>query len=148
MPPRSAGILAVRTHAGVPEVLLVHPGGPFWKARDNGAWSMPKGEFDLHEAPEAAARREFTEETGWTIDGPLRPIGEARQRSGKLIIGFAAQGDFDVGTLRSNAFEMEWPPRSGRRQAFPEVDRAAWFSLAEAFDKIVPGQRPFLDRLG
>ncbi|MBL8583624.1 MAG: NUDIX domain-containing protein [Rhizobiaceae bacterium] len=147
MPPRSAGILAFRKRASGAEVLLVHPGGPHWRSRDKGAWSMPKGEIGPGEEPEAAARREFAEETGWTAEGPLFALGEARQRSGKIVIGFACEGDFDTETLRSNLFDMEWPPRSGKFRSFPEVDRAAWFTLEDAAEKIVSGQRPLLAKI-
>jgi predicted NUDIX family NTP pyrophosphohydrolase len=144
---RSAGILLFRQAAAGPEVLLVHPGGPFWARRDLGAWSIPKGEHDEDETAEQAARREFAEETGQKLVGELVPLGSIRQKAGKLVEAFAVEGDFDVGSLRSAIFEMEWPPRSGRRQAFPEVDRAAWFPLAEAAERMIPGQIPFLDRL-
>ena len=128
-------------------VLLVHPGGPFWSKRDLGAWSIPKGEYADDEQPEAAARREFAEELGVELRQALRPLGEVSQKGGKLVVAFAVEGDFDVAALRSNTFEMEWPPRSGRRQAFPEIDRAEWFDLPLAHDKMLEGQRPFLDRL-
>jgi predicted NUDIX family NTP pyrophosphohydrolase len=147
MAKRSAGILAYRRRGAAIEVLLVHPGGPFWKKRDTGAWSIPKGEFDEGEVPEAVARRELAEETGWTLDAAFEPLGEIVQAGGKTVIGFCAEGDFDVSTLKSNNFEMEWPLRSGRRASFPEVDRAGWFGLDEAAEKINPGQRPFLERL-
>lgn len=129
------------------EVLLGHPGGPFWSQRDQGAWSILKGEYEESENPEAAARREFTEESGWTLSVPLEPLGEIRQRSGKIVTAYAAEADFDPATLRSNVFEMEWPPGSKRTRSFPEIDRACWFVLAEAGTKIVPGQAGFLDRL-
>jgi len=128
-------------------VLLVHPGGPFWSKRDLGAWSIPKGEYTDDEQPEAAARREFAEELGIELQHALRPLGEVSQKGGKLVVAFAAEGDFDVTALRSNMFEIEWPPRSGRRQSFPEVDRAEWFALPVAREKIIDGQRPLLDRL-
>ena len=147
MAAKSAGILVYRRRAGQTEVLLVHPGGPFWARRDSGAWSIPKGEYADSEDPEAAARREFTEETGWAVTGELLPLGEIRQKAGKVVTAFAAEGDFDPASLESNRFEMEWPPKSGRIASFPEVDRAGWFGLAEARDKIVEGQRPLLDRL-
>lgn len=143
----SAGILVYRRVSSAAEVLLVHPGGPFWRSKDAGAWSIPKGEYDENEDPEAAARREFSEETGWVLAGDLVPLGAVRQGGGKTVTAFAVEGDFDVSTLRSNTFELEWPPRNGRMQAFPEVDRAAWFGLAEASRKIIAGQRPFLERL-
>lgn len=143
----SAGVLVHRQTSGVVEVLLVHPGGPFWRSKDVGAWSIPKGEYDESEDPEAAARREFSEETGWVLAGDLVPLGAVRQGGGKTVTAFAVKGDFDVSTLRSNTFELEWPPRSGRMQSFPEVDCAAWFRLVEAGEKIIVGQRPLLERL-
>jgi predicted NUDIX family NTP pyrophosphohydrolase len=148
MAAKSAGILVYRRRAGTIEVLLVHPGGPFWARRDAGAWSIPKGEYSDDEDAEAAARREFAEETGWTIKGELKPLGEVRQKAGKAVTAFAGRGDFDPATLNSNRFDMEWPPKSGRTASFPEVDRAGWFGLAEAAEKILGGQRPLLDRLG
>jgi predicted NUDIX family NTP pyrophosphohydrolase len=144
---KSAGILLYKQAVDGVRVLLVHPGGPFWSKRDLGAWSVPKGEYSDGEQPEAAARREFAEELGAEPDGALQPLGEISQKGGKLVVAFAAEGDFDVAALRSNMFEMEWPPRSGRRQAFPEVDRAEWFTLPAAQQKIIAGQRPLLDRL-
>lgn len=144
---KSAGILVFRRRAGETEVLLVHPGGPFWARRDVGAWSIPKGEYSADEDPEAAARREFTEETGWTIEAGLKPLGDVRQKAGKTVTAFAAEGDFDPATLKSNGFEMEWPPKSGKRTVFPEIDRAGWFTLAAAREKMIEGQRPLLDRL-
>jgi predicted NUDIX family NTP pyrophosphohydrolase len=147
MPARSAGILLWRRAAGAVEVLLVHPGGPFWARRDLGAWSIPKGELGTDEAPEMAARREFAEELGVEPDGDLVPLGEIRQKAGKQVLAFAAEGDVDTLAVRSNTFEIEWPPRSGRRQSFPEIDRAEWFGLEAARDRIIEGQRPFLDRL-
>jgi predicted NUDIX family NTP pyrophosphohydrolase len=147
MPRRSAGILAYRLAGARPQVLLVHPGGPFWAKRDAGAWSIPKGEYAEDEEPEAAARREFLEETGLPLTGSATPLGEIRQAGGKIVAAFAIAADFDVTDLHSNMFEMEWPPRSGRKESFPEIDRAEWFGLAEAREKIIPGQRPLLDRL-
>lgn len=144
---KSAGIVVYRRRAGQTEVLLVHPGGPFWARRDAGAWSIPKGEYAVGEEPEAAARREFREETGWTIAGQVAALGEIRQKAGKAVTAFAAQGDFEPSTLVSNSFEMEWPPGSGRKVAFPEVDRADWFPLAAAREKLIEGQRILLDRL-
>jgi predicted NUDIX family NTP pyrophosphohydrolase len=146
MAARSAGILMYRRRDGL-EVLLVHPGGPFWRSKDLGAWSIPKGEYGPDESPEAAARREFTEELGVTPKGALRPLGEVRQAGGKRVIAFAIAGDLDVETIRSNEIEIEWPPRSGRLQRFPEVDRAGWFALPLAREKIIAGQRPLLDLL-
>ena len=147
MVPESAGVLLYKREDGVLKVLLVHPGGPFWAKKDAGAWSIPKGEYVEGEDPEAAARREFEEELGVALEGELEPLGEAVQPSRKRVIAFAAEGDFDIGAIRSNSFEMEWPPKSGRRQSFPEIDRAGWFTLAEARDRILAGQRVFLDRL-
>jgi predicted NUDIX family NTP pyrophosphohydrolase len=147
MAAKSAGVLVYRRRAGDIEVLLVHPGGPFWARRDAGAWSIPKGEYFDSEDAEVAARREFVEETGWTIDGELKPLGEIRQKAGKAVTAFAAEGDFDPANLKSNSFDMEWPPKSGRVASFPEVDRAGWFGLAEAREKIIEGQRSLLDRL-
>lgn len=144
---RSAGILPYRGSTKGLQVLLVHPGGPFWQSRDLGAWSIAKGEYDEGELPEAAARREFKEKTGWESKGALLKLGELRQRKSKLITAFALEGDFDTATLRSNMFEMEWPRRSGRMQSFPEVDRSAWLDLDLARAKLLAGQRPFLDRL-
>ena len=143
----SAGILLFRTEADGLRVMLAHPGGPFWQRRDHGAWTIPKGEFEPPECPEDAARREFAEETGQSVTGPLIALGEVRQPSGKRLTAFAVNQDFDVTTLRSNPFILEWPPRSGRYPAFPELDRAEWFPLKEARQHILPGQLPFLDRL-
>lgn len=143
----SAGILMYHLRDGVLEVLLVHPGGPFWRNKDAGAWSIPKGEVDQDEDTEAAARREFEEELGTRPDGILHPLGEVRQRSGKRVCAFALEGDLDASAAHSNTFEMEWPPRSGRMGTFPEVDRAEWFDLDTARLKLNPGQAPLLDRL-
>jgi predicted NUDIX family NTP pyrophosphohydrolase len=129
------------------EVLLVHPGGPFWRNKDDGAWSIPKGEINAGENPQDVARREFAEELGSPAPGPLRPLGEIRQRGGKRVHAFAAEGDLDIRTVNSNTFELEWPPNSGRLQAFPEIDRAAWFTLPVARGKILASQRPLLDRV-
>lgn len=144
----SAGILPLRlTDRGL-EVLLVHPGGPFWKNKDEHAWSIPKGEISRAEDPEAAARREFTEELGPSACiGPLRPLGEIRQRGGKRVIAFAGEADFDIANLQSNSFEIEWPPKSGRLRSFPEVDLAMWLDLPGARLKILSGQTELLDRL-
>jgi predicted NUDIX family NTP pyrophosphohydrolase len=143
----SAGILMYRGTRQTPEVLLVHPGGPFWRNRDDGAWSIPKGEIETGEDPEGVARREFMEELGSALDGPLQPLGEIRQGGGKRVHAFAIKGDLDVTTVASNTFETEWPPKSGRTQTFPEVDRAEWFTLPAARKKILEGQLPLLDRL-
>jgi predicted NUDIX family NTP pyrophosphohydrolase len=129
------------------QVLLVHPGGPWWRRKDHGSWSIPKGEMNAGEAAATAAIREFAEETGIVLTGPLEPLGEIRQRAGKRVVGFAIEGDLDVQTIKSNTFEIEWPPGSGKMQAFPEIDRAEWFDLPVARGKILDGQRPFLDRL-
>jgi predicted NUDIX family NTP pyrophosphohydrolase len=145
----SAGLLLVRlTAEGNPEVLLVHPGGPYWSRRDAGAWSIPKGEVEEGEAPSAVAEREFAEELGRRApDGPRTDLGEITQAGGKRVRAWAIEGDFDASDITSNQFEMEWPPRSGRRQMFPEVDRAAWFSLEVARQKLITAQVDFLDRL-
>jgi predicted NUDIX family NTP pyrophosphohydrolase len=129
------------------ELLLVHPGGPFWAKKDLGAWSIPKGEYAGDEEPLAVAQRELEEETGLRPHGKFRPLGEVVQAGGKRVSAWAVEGDFDPATLVSNTFETEWPPRSGRKRSFPEVDRAAWFSPDEARRKILAGQRPFVDRL-
>jgi predicted NUDIX family NTP pyrophosphohydrolase len=147
MPNPSAGILLFRHRDGECQVLLAHPGGPFWRHRDDGAWSIPKGECAPGEPADVAARREFAEETGMAPDGVLQPLGTIRQRAGKQVEAFALEGDFDVTTLRSNPFEMEWPPRSGQRVSFPEIDRAEWFALPDARRKILGAQVPLLDRL-
>jgi predicted NUDIX family NTP pyrophosphohydrolase len=146
---RSAGILLHRAGPGAREVLLVHPGGPFWAKRDDGAWSIPKGEYEDGEEPLAAALREFEEEIGSPLEhlGELIELGEVRQRNRKVVTAWGAEGDVDAGAVRSNTFEMEWPPRSGRRQAFPEIDRAEWFPLARARAKLIQAQVAFLDRL-
>jgi predicted NUDIX family NTP pyrophosphohydrolase len=147
VPASSAGILMYRGSASALEVLLVHPGGPYWRNKDDGAWSIPKGEIEPGENPEDVARREFLEELGSTLVGTLRPLAEIRQRGGKRVHAFAVEGDLDIKGIKSNTFEMEWPPRSGRRQAFPEIDRAGWFALAAARVKILQSQRPLLDQL-
>jgi predicted NUDIX family NTP pyrophosphohydrolase len=148
MSARSAGILLFRRGGRGIEVLLVHPGGPFWTRKDAGAWSLPKGAVDAGEDPLAAARREFGEELGTPPPaGEPLSLGEVRQRSGKVVQAWALEGDLDAGAIRSNTFEMEWPPRSGARQEFPEVDRAEWFAPDEARRRLLPAQAPFLDRL-
>ena len=147
MPKAAAGLLLYRRHPAGIEVLLAHPGGPFWSRKDVGAWSIPKGEIDPGEDPVAAVRREFREEIGLEVTGPVAPLGQQKQGSGKLVRIWASEGDFDPAQLRSNTFEMEWPKGSGRTQTFPEVDRAAWFALDEARRRILPGQAPFLDAL-
>jgi predicted NUDIX family NTP pyrophosphohydrolase len=144
----SAGILLHRKGEAGTEVLLAHPGGPFWARKDLGAWSIPKGELDEGEEPRACALREFAEETGTRLPGDaLEELGTVRLKSGKEVIAFAAEADFDPATLTSNTFELEWPPRSGRRQAFPEIDRAEWFGLDAAREKLNPAQAAFVDRL-
>ena len=145
---RSAGILLYRLRGGEPEVLLVHPGGPFWARKDEGAWSIPKGEYGDDEDSRACARREFEEETGTALPpGALTDLGTERQRNGKVVTAWGAEGDLDADAIQSNSFEMEWPPRSGRMQFFPEVDRAGWFGLEAAREKLNPAQTAFLDRL-
>ncbi|TAN23064.1 MAG: NUDIX domain-containing protein [Acidobacteria bacterium] len=145
----SAGILLYRRGTAGIEVLLVHPGGPFWVKKDAGAWMLPKGELHPDEEPLAGAQREFAEETGIRLaaDASYMPLGEVRQRSGKTVIAFALESDCDPRAIRSNTFEIEWPPRSGKQQQFPEIDRAAFFTLAEAHEKILPSEAAFLDRL-
>jgi predicted NUDIX family NTP pyrophosphohydrolase len=141
---RSAGILLFR--GAPPEVLLVHPGGPFWAKKDAGAWSIPKGEYEDGEDARACALREFAEELGSAPpDGELVDLGEIRQRGGKVVTAWALAGDADADAIHSNTFSMEWPPRSGTMREFPEVDRAAWFSLDEARERILPAQAPLLD---
>ena len=143
----SAGILLYRWREGELEVFLVHPGGPFWARKDAGAWSIPKGEFAPDEDPLAAARREFAEETGLAVDGEFRALRPIRQAGGKVVHAFAIEGEVDPGAIRSDSFTIEWPPRSGRLRAFPEVDRAGWFALAEAQQKILKSQLGLLEQL-
>jgi len=144
---QSAGLLLFRYVDENIELLLGHPGGPFWRRKDLGAWSIPKGLIAPGETPLAAARREFAEETGHYPRGRSIPLGDARQPGGKIVHVWAVHHDWDVAGLRSNTFEMEWPPRSGRRQSFPEIDRAAWFNVGDARLKILKGQVVFIDRL-
>jgi len=145
---KSAGILLYRFREGVLQVLLAHPGGPFWAKKDAGAWSIPKGEYEPPEDAAAAARREFTEELGLPVPaGELIDLGSAKQSGGKIVTVWALEGDLDPDAVVPGTFEMEWPPRSGRRQEFPEIDRARWFALDVASSKLVSGQRAFLDRL-
>jgi predicted NUDIX family NTP pyrophosphohydrolase len=145
---KSAGLLMYRRNLeGALQVLLAHPGGPFWQARDEGAWTIPKGEYDESEPALAAAQREFTEETGFDVTPPFIELGEIVQKSGKRIAAWAFAGECEPSSLRCNTFEMEWPARSGRRQAYPEIDRAAWLELPQARRKINPAQRALLDRL-
>lgn len=143
----SAGLLLYRRTPSGLEVLLAHPGGPYWVKKDDGAWTIPKGESGPEEDLLAAARREFFEETGQSVTGPARALGSARQPSGKTVHIFASEGDFDTCQLVSATFEMEWPPRTGRIGSFPEIDRAQWFGLDAARAKIIKGQAVFLDRL-
>ena len=147
MPKQSAGLLLYRESATNLEVLLVHPGGPFWAGKDDGSWSIPKGEFDETEDPRHAAVREFQEETGASVSGELLPLGHVKQRSGKVVYAWAMRGDYDPDRLTSNTFRMEWPPGSGQQREFPVVDRAGWFPLAVAGEKILEAQLPFLTQL-
>src|SRR3954465_11126834 len=144
----SAGILSYRKGARGLEVLLVHPGGPVWRNKGGGAWSIPKGEIDAADAPEQVGRREFSEELGPSASiGPLRALGEVRQRGGRRVIAFAGEGLFEPAALTSNTFDIEWPPRSGRQQSFPEVDRAEWFDIEFARTKMLSAQVELLVRL-
>jgi predicted NUDIX family NTP pyrophosphohydrolase len=144
---QSAGLLLYRRRQGAWEVFLVHPGGPFWTAKDRGAWSIPKGEFEPEEDPLEAARREFTEETGLALSGEFVPLTPTRQPGGKLVYAWAVEGECDAAAIKSNTFSMEWPPRSGRIREFPEVDRGEWFGLEEAAERITKGQRGLLNQL-
>ena len=147
MPVRSAGLVLYRRTANGIEVFLVHPGGPFWAKKDDGAWSIPKGLIEGDEDGLAAAQREFAEETGTSVDGTFTALGEFRQPSGKIILAWAVEGDFDLSRFRSNSFEIEWPPRTGRMQSFPEADRADWFDPDAALTKVTRGQVPILKAL-
>lgn len=147
MAKKSAAGLLVYRRRGVLEVFLVHPGGPFWARKNAGAWSLPKGEIGENEDALDAARREFTEETGFSVAGEFHPLEPLRQAGGKLVYAWAVEGDCDPDELRSNLFSLEWPPRSGRMQDFPEVDRGGWFAIGEARKRILPAQAKFLDRL-
>lgn len=148
MPKISAGILLYRVRSGEIEVFLVHPGGPLWAKKDLGAWSIPKGLVDSGEDPLQAARREFEEETGMNLPaGPATALQPVCQKTGKVILAWALEGDCDPSSLRSNTFSMEWPPRSGRTQEFPEIDRAAWFGIDEARQRITQGQAPLIEEL-
>jgi predicted NUDIX family NTP pyrophosphohydrolase len=145
---RSAGILLYRRVDGEPQVLIVHPGGPFWARKDAGAWSIPKGEYGDDEDAQACALREFEEETGTALSpAELTDLGSVRQKGGKEVTAWGVEGDLDADAIVSNTFELEWPPGSGRVQTVPEVDRAAWFGLEEASAKLNPAQGTFLDRL-
>jgi predicted NUDIX family NTP pyrophosphohydrolase len=144
---RSAGILLYRRTGGGLEVLLAHPGGPFWKKRDLGAWTLPKGEIDEGEDPYAAARREFVEETGFELGEASIALAPLKQPSGKVIHAWAIEGDCDARAARSIVFKMEWPPKSGKEEEFPEIDKVEWFALDEAGRRILPGQAPFLAQL-
>lgn len=147
MAKQSAGLLLYRVKDAQLEVFLVHPGGPFWAKKDHGAWSIPKGEIEPGEDALTAAIREFAEETGTTLAGDFRPLAPVRQKGGKLVLAWAIAGDIDPATIRSNSFAMEWPPRSGTRRTFPEVDRGEWFTLDEARRRINKGQVALLDAL-
>lgn len=147
MAARSAGLIMYRRVAGRLEVLLVHPGGPFWKNKDNGAWSIPKGEYAMDEEPLDAARREFEEELGFSPGGDFLFLGEIRQKGGKVVTAWAFEGDCDPSAIVSNNFQMEWPPKSGIMKDFPEVDRAGWFDPETAREKINPAQAALIDRL-
>jgi len=147
MPKTAAGLLLYRRRSPGVEVLLAHPGGPFWARKDLGAWTIPKGEIDPGEDPVSAARREFREEIGLDVTAPVEPLGQIKQPGGKIVLIWTAEGDFDPARLASNTFEMEWPKGSGHMRLFPEVDRAAWFDLGEARRRILPGQAPFLEAL-
>ena len=146
-PPLSAGVLLFRERAGATEVLLIRPGGPYWRNKDAGAWMIPKGAIEPGEAPVEAALREFEEETGTRIDRVPFPLAKIRRAGGKSVEAFAAEGDLDAAAVRSNHFEVEWPPKNGRLQSFPEVDEARWMTIAEARSMMLPSQLPLLDAL-
>jgi predicted NUDIX family NTP pyrophosphohydrolase len=147
MPLHSAGLLLYRTNHDELELLLAHPGGPYWKDRDEGAWSIPKGLFDEDEVPLEAARREFKEETGFEVDGAFIALGELKQPGGKIVHAWALEKDVDADNIVSNTYAVEWPYKSGRWRRYPEVDRAGWFTVDEARKKILKGQVGFIDRL-
>jgi predicted NUDIX family NTP pyrophosphohydrolase len=147
MPKQSAGILLYRIRNKTLELFLVHPGGPFFAKKDHGAWSIPKGEFESDEEPLAAAKREFKEETGMELSGGFIQLASVKQKSGKTVYAWAVEGDIDPEKIKSNNFEIEWPPKSGKMKTFPEIDKAAWFNLNEAFVKINSGQVPLIKEL-
>ena len=144
---KAAGILLYRKKGSSLEIFLIHPGGPFWANKDESAWSIPKGEFLENEDPLTAAKREFQEETGFPVEGPFVSIGSIKQSSGKVVQAWACEGDLDASAIQSNSFRLEWPPRSGKYQDFPEADRAEWFSFDVARKKILKVQMPFLQNL-
>jgi predicted NUDIX family NTP pyrophosphohydrolase len=144
---KSAGLLLFRRRDNLLEVFLVHPGGPYWANNDLGSWSIAKGEYEEKENALEVAKREFLEETGCAVDGEFIPLGQIKQPSGKIITAWALEGDCDAGSIASNTFSLEWPPKSGRMQEFPEVDRAEWFSIDSAKERILKGQRGFLEKL-
>jgi predicted NUDIX family NTP pyrophosphohydrolase len=144
---QSAGILLYRYHHKVPQLLLVHPGGPFWARKDIGAWTIPKGEPGEEEDLLITAKREFTEETGFAVEGDFIKLTPVKQKAGKLVHAWAVEGDMDAALLKSNTFEMPWPPKSGKMQSFPEIDKAQWFSPGEAMEKILPAQAAFIEEL-
>jgi len=147
MTKQSAGVLMYRRRAGQVEVFLIHPGGPFWSKKDDGAWCIPKGEFGTDEPPLDAARREFQEETGFRVSSDLTPLEPIRQTGGKIVHAWVVEGDCDAAAIKSNTFTMEWPLHSGLLKTFPEADRAAWFTLDQAETKMLKSQRPLLDQL-
>jgi predicted NUDIX family NTP pyrophosphohydrolase len=147
MAKQSAGVVLFRWRDHELQLFLVHPGGPFWSNKDAGAWSIPKGEYADDEEPLEVAKREFQEETGFSIDGDFRELEMVRQPGGKRVRAWAVEGECDADAVKSNLFSMEWPPKSGRQAEFPEVDRAAWFGIEEAREKILKGQLPFIDQL-
>ncbi len=144
---KSAGIVLYKINNAMLHIFLVHPGGPYWKKKDNGAWSIPKGEFTDGESPLEAAKREFKEETGFEIEGDFIKLEPIKQKAGKLVYAWAVEGDIDAGSIKSNLFKMEWPPKSGKWESFSEVDKGAWFTSAEAKIKINESQKLFLLKL-
>lgn len=147
MSKKSAGILLFKLENKIPKVFLVHPGGPFWAKKDDGVWTIPKGEFDDDEDPLSAAKREFEEETGMKISGEFIELNPVKQKSGKLVYAWAVKGDIDPAKIKSNEFEIEWPPKSGKMKTFPEIDKAAWFDIKEANKKIIEAQSSLLREL-